>query len=399
MSNIKSSETMTVMGELDTSSDMETLKLIHDMGIAKDHTQQLEHKVELVENDVRSVYNELVKSKIVNNKLHWVNDSLATASQLLTVASIVPSISSQARNLKTVVDNTKIPINKAMLVSDKVEKLAGPTREKINNPILPNIRTVDNGLLVTMNAENGFLALFGVAQNCITTLHESDLRDDLRGRLEAVSSRLNPKLALFDGVQVALLNGINPIVSNMDSLASWTLQFEQINISLDAMLNALRPLINSLQALTAVFNRTITVPYGGYPKMCSKGRGRFRIYYPCGWVTSYFSFTIQQILTGATGVIAPIMNLLTNEMDKVLNPLLRALNLNISLPAIAGLAVLDSLSANLEPMVNGAVQFINGFAAEMTGFDTINKEFELVKAEVGDIGKACAEPNEGATMN
>jgi hypothetical protein len=90
--------------------------------------------------------------------------------------------------------------------------------------------------------------------------------------------------------------------------------------------------------------------------MCTKKVLGVPMPYPCGWHTVYFSFSIQQILDGVTGVLRPVMDLLQSAMDTILNLLLGALNLDIKLPDIPGLAKLerlvDSLLSGLTPLAD-----------------------------------------------
>jgi hypothetical protein len=138
----------------------------------------------------------------------------------------------------------------------------------------------------------------------------------------------------------------------------------EIDAAIDRVMNVLNPLISQLQAIKKAFNQIIRVPYGGFPKMCTKKVWPgVKVHYPCGWYTTYFSFSIQQILDGVSGVIKPVMDILDKAMYAVLNPLLKVLNLNIKLPGIPGLdklkGIVDSLTSVFDPLTQSFDQLMS----------------------------------------
>jgi hypothetical protein len=186
-------------------------------------------------------------------------------------------------------------------------------------------------------------------------LPSGTVKTESTGALEATSAKASPPIDLALQAQHSVLETANTAEDKINQIRKDVTSLVEIDAAIDRVMNVINPLIDQLAAIKRAFNKMIRVPYGGFPKMCKKKVWPgITTYYPCGWHTTYISFSIQQILDGVTGVVKPVMDLLDKAMNAVLNPLLKALNLNIKLPDIPGLdklkSTVDSLASVFDPL-------------------------------------------------
>lgn len=361
-----------------------TNKLLHDLSTTENHTAQLESDVKKVDQDLKTIDQDLLISKKINTSLSDLNTALGEADQLLEVVSIIPEIGEEAAELRNVISTFKGPILEALTASNKLENVVGPVRNKIEQ-IAPKVKQVDTALLNTMNEENKLIAALGGATHCINSLPNGTVKDGLVGQLNKVSATVDPVVLGFDKLQTTLLNAINDAENQLKSMLSLASSLTAISAHIDAVFTVLNPVISALKAVQNVLSHTIRVPYGGYPKMCKK----WGVPYPCGWHTVYFSFSVEQILKGGLSVIGPVMDLLNKAMNAVLNPVLKALHLNINLPSIPGLDKLNQLANELDAPFNSIENAINGLTADLNQFETIITQIENFEKEIAEINKNC----------
>jgi len=361
-----------------------TIDLMNDLIKAEENTDQLDQKLEKVQDLLEDTQEKLEVSKSVNRNLTKLKDSLDTASDLLSVVSIVPKIGAAANRAKKVIDTFNKSISKAKTVSDRIEKALKPLREVITKAD-KKAEELDHAILIINNKENQSISFLGDAQGCILSLPGGSVRDGLENNLDNTSAKIEPIVEQFDAVQTTMLKGINDVEKKLNSLSSDLNKLKAIDAAVKAAIRQLSPLISALRSLARAFRKTIRVPYSGNPKMCK----RWGVPYPCGWKTVYFSFTIQQILNGVNGVIKPVMKELNKAMDAVLKPLLKALNLNIKLPAIPHINDLGNVFDNIEKLLNPIEGIVDGLSKQFKEYQKLMTQIEKKMNAVKDIYNKC----------
>jgi hypothetical protein len=267
---------------------------------------------------------------------------------------IIPPISAAASNTKKVIDLFREPVSKASKVSGDIDKRIKPIRTKVHQ-VQQKVAQLDAELNTIIAKEQTLIQSVNHAQVCIISLPSGAVKSKSTGALETLSGEADPPLLKIQQAQHAVLEAANQTEKKINQVKKNVQALLEIDAAIDRVMNALNPLISQLQAIQKAFSHIIRVPYGGFPKMCTKKVWPgVKVAYPCGWYTAYFSFSIQQILNGVSGVIKPVMDLLDKAMDAVLTPLLKALNLNIKLPGIPGLdklkGIVDSLTSVFDPL-------------------------------------------------
>jgi hypothetical protein len=361
-----------------------TNKLMHGLSAAEANTSRIESDVKALDSELQKIDTDLQASKRVNDSLHTLDDALTTASDLLDIVKIIPSICQGASTLKKTIDAYHVPITKAVKTSDAVEKVVKPIRDKIEE-YEPKVAKADTVLLDTMNAENRLIDIVGSAQHCINSLPDSALKSKLDGALDTCSGKFDPIVTKIDAMQKIVLTNIEDAKTKADEIETWARNLIDLNVQISRVIDILSPLIDSLRAIADAFKQTIRVPCGGYPKICKK----WGVPYVCGWHTVYFSFTIEQILNGINGVIKPVMDLLNEAMYAILNPLLKKLNLSITLPAIPGLDVLDAILNQLPNVFNSIIATLDMLLGKLNDFSGFVQEIKNILDAIGAINTEC----------
>lgn len=127
----------------------------------------------------------------------------------------------------------------------------------------------------------------------------------------------------------------------------------------------------------------------GIVKCVSENVQKWGVPYVCGWHTVYYSFTTQQILDGLNGVIQPVMDLLNDAMNQILKPLLNKLNLDIPLPVIPGLDILDTIKIQLPDTFNGIISMLDSLLNRINDFNAFMQAIEEILTEISSINSEC----------
>ncbi|CAM1358339.1 hypothetical protein TPENAI_10094 [Tenacibaculum litopenaei] len=363
-------------------------KLMHDVSTTEGNTAKLEADTKSLYNDLETIDNDLAVSKKINTALSDIDSALGEAIDLLEVVSVIPEIGAEAAELKDTLSAFKKPIDEALSASNDVEKVVSPVRNAIEK-IAPKVQQVDKALLNLMNRENSLIAALGNAIQCIDSLPSSSVKTSLGNGLDAAAEKVDPIVLDFDAVQIQLLNGINSAEAEAQKLVGMVSGLVSLQNQINAIMNVLNPLISELNEVKKVLSDTIRVPYGGYPKVCYKHVLGVKVPYPCGWHTVYFSFSVDDILKGVD-VIKPVMDLLNKAMEKVLDPVLKALHLNINLPSIPGLGVLNDLTSALNSFENSIEAPINALAADLSKIESVYAQLETYEQELDKIYQSCS---------
>lgn len=363
-----------------------TRALMDSIELAENHTAQIEERVEKVDQELGEARRDLAKTKEVYENLDNLSTALEIASSLLESVTIIPKIGVAASALKKTIDLTRYPVDKATDAARFLESISKEVRTKIYQ-VEEKVEKVDQKLLSTLNIQSDFLTVLGDAQACIDSLPAStSTRAELVEQIETTSATVDPVVRNLDSAQKTFLEGIISVEREIQRADEQLNRIFQIDAAVEQVRSELQPMINTLEDIKRALKKTVKVPYGITPKMC---RGKWGIPYPCG-KPIYYRFTVWQILEGPGKLIKPVMDLLNKEVDKILRPLLRKLNLNINLDGLPGAEELEALRSQLESVLNKA---INDFARLLVEIDapmgTFSQEVLDATSKMQEINDRC----------
>jgi hypothetical protein len=366
-----------------------TEKLKSDLSMLEADTSELEEKVNGVDNNLIYVHDKLAIPETLHDRLSTLDSNLKLASDLLGIMRIIPPISAAASNTKKVIDLFREPVSNAKKVSGDIDKRVKPVRTKVHQ-VEQQVAKLDTELKSVIAKEQGLIQSANHAQVCIMSLPSGAVKTDSTVALETLSGEADPAVVKIQQAQHSVLEVANAAENKIDQVKMHLQSLLEIDAAIDRVMKVLGPLISQLQAIKKAFSKMIRVPYGAFPKMCTKKTFTgIKVRYPCGWYPVYFSFSIQQILDGVAGVIKPVMELLDKAMNAVLNPLLKALNLNLKLPGIPGLdklqKIIDSLTSVFDPMTQALDRLMSEVQALQTRLQSL---FEFAQP-LNKIYQAC----------
>lgn len=371
-----------------------TLELMESIALAENHTAQIEERVEKVDQELEEIRSDLAKTKDVHEALDKLSTALENASILLASASVIPNIGIAASTLKKTIDITRVPVDKAKDAAQVLETISQEIRAKIYK-VEAKVEEVDQQLLKTLNTQSHFLGVLGDAQMCIDSLPASEeSKKELAEQMEEASETINPIVQNFDSAQKAFLDGIKDVEANIDKAENWAGRLINMEAEINRLIRQLRPMIETLEEIKQALKKTVRVPYGFKPKWCRRRIktpfGRKKTKYPCGKEPIYFRFTVWQILTGAATVIKPVMDLLNKEVDKILRPLLRKLNLDIDLSGIPGVEEVETLRNQIEVTMNATIDDFTRLLIDIDGpIGDFSKEMVAATETIKTINDKC----------
>uniref|UniRef100_UPI004047F277 hypothetical protein n=3 Tax=Roseivirga sp. TaxID=1964215 RepID=UPI004047F277 len=367
-----------------------TKKLIRDLDTTEVHTGQIEGYVVDVRTTLSNLHKDLDVSRKVNDSLHHLKSALDTSERLLTTVAIIPKIRTSANHLRASIEQFQKPVQSALKASDAVERLVKPMREYIEKAE-PRLKKLDEALIVTMNVENEMEDALCSVVKCITTAPDSGTKESLKEQLEKFSGRVDPWVLEFDSAQVTIISYVEKARELSSRIQNWVSQLTSLNIEVNNLINLLQPLFASLRAIESAFRHVVRVPYGGHPDFCTEDILGVSVPYPCGWVTVYFSFSIEQLLNGVQGVAQPVLELLDSAMNAILDPLLSALNLHIELPTIPGLRIIEEMKLHLEGVIEEVKRNVEQVVEYLPRLTDFTEEIRRLIHEVLNLNAGCIE--------
>ena len=353
--------------------------IIGDLNTLKSNTQKLEGKVKSLDKSLKSIVSNLSVTKHLYDKLNNLDSNLGTAIEILEVVQIIPPISGAAANTRRVIKEFRVPVTKAKNVAKDVDNRVKPIRDKVVK-VEKKVAEVDGKLKQAIAQEDKFTKQVGQARNCIKSLPEGEVKKQSQSSLEAFSIKAAPPVKSTDQLQIGILNQVNNVEAEIYKVIHQARALVDIDRGIDNVMKDLKPFIDALTKVRNALNHTIRVPYGTYPtEVCYKWKF---IPYPCNWKTKYFSFSVKQIIDGVRGVLKPVIWLLEKAMNAFLNPILKALKLNIKLPPIPGI---EQLQGIVNQLVASFDVFNKGFDGMISSIDTLTQKINELRKEIEQV--------------
>ena len=370
-------------------------QLFKDLSTAENHTSQLASDSTQLDQRLTTIATKLRACKRVSHGLHELGADLDTAIKLLDEVRIIPEVGAQAAARQDALIAYRLSAQQATSTCDTLEKAVTLARHGFQQAEV-QLRTVGAALSEIINRENSFLHALGRAQRCITSLPAGSVSTRLEYDLDNICGEVMPLVARFDAGQVELLQGIEATKLEVEELENWANSFVALQEEVVQVSTKIQPLVSGLRELANALKQSVSVPYGGYPKICHHQVVGVSIPYPCGWHAVRVSFSIPCVLRGLSGVAKPIESALGSAANAVLHPLLRSLHLNVTLPALPGLSSLRDVASHFETYCQSVLQTIDTVEANATTLTPFTQSIENFATLIESIGTQCAEHASGA---
>lgn len=315
-----------------------------------------------------------IPEKLVAN-LKTLDQSLVTLDKILDLIIIIPQITIGGRELKKAIDVIKIPIHKARVVSSDFDMIMKNVLTAVAK-LKVKIQTLDYEMEVKRDKVARFNTLVNKTVQCISSIPVGDPREKQYDEMIQASVEVDTQVK--NAIKLLLLiedslDRINKEVEQIDKrlkfLEELSEPIEKITFELNLITVPLKPLMMAL-------SHRISVPYERAFRYCKK----WGIPYPCGWHTVHAKFSVNQILSGLSGIFKPIEDMLLKEMNVFLKPMLKSLHFKTKLSSVPEL---DSLSAKLQALFANFVTLPKEVDELLKKAGQLEKEIDLIHEKHG----------------
>ncbi|HYC93877.1 MAG TPA: hypothetical protein VEO54_32040 [Thermoanaerobaculia bacterium] len=333
-----------------------------------DNTTQLKQQVDGFDAGLVTARNDLEIPADIAGKLQSLNNTLTTTSQLLETISIVPEIGTEAGVLQDAIATLQQPVSAAASAANELAGTIRPLRDAVAQ-LEVRVQQLDRGIGDSIGFEQKLSQVVTQAQSCIGGLPAGAPKDALQQQFDTACGIAQPLVTRAASAVGTVNADLNTLENDLDQAQSKLQSLASISSAIDSVTGTLSGILGPMQAVANALSESVTVPYGPpYPTSICYAGGFFP--YPCDWKTPTFSFSIRDILSGLSGVLAPVLDLLKSAMNAILNPLLSALHLNITLPQIPGLGDLANDLQSLVGSLGDLQGKIGQFATDLNTFET-----------------------------
>ncbi len=316
--------------------------------------------------DMESLEQDLeIPEKLVAN-LKNLDESLNTLDEILDTIIIIPQITIGGCELKKEIDMIKMPIHKANLVLSDYDILTNDALTAVTT-LKVKIQELDYEMEVKRDKVAKFNTLVNQTVQCISNISAGDPREKQYNEMIQASVVVDTQVKNAIKLLVLLDDSLDRINKEVGRIDKRLKLLEEISEPINKIISELNLITVPLNPLKIALSHMISVPYEKAFRYCKK----WGISYPCGWHTVHAKFSIEQIISGLSGIFKPVEDILKNEMNTFLKPMLKSLHFKTKLLSIPGL---DSLNANLQALSGS--------------FIALPKEVDKLLKKAGQLEKA-----------
>ncbi|HXU33001.1 MAG TPA: hypothetical protein VN851_20740 [Thermoanaerobaculia bacterium] len=320
--------------------------LDRNLGEVIQRAQSLKANVQPLKGRIDRVIALLDRPKQVASSLRTLSGELGTLATLLQVAQVVRVIRPAADMLRRQIDILKRPVDFAEGKAAALERGVAPLRDRLrqlSQAMEDFLRRLDQVIAKTTDARNKISSV----KRCIAALPAGPVRDRGLQLLDDFARTTNPILEAVVqslGIAESATSAVNRELSILDD------QLEQLKRtildSIDSVRSIFGPLLGPLDSLRSALDYRINL--------------------------EIFSFSLRDILNGLS-LPWPFSYLEEKFWDlanSILQPILRTLHLDITLPSIPGLDLLDRIRLDLPaiPQLEQARARVQGAADNASQF-------------------------------
>ena len=337
-------------------------------------TQNLELDISHCELYLVSLKKNLKTPEKLLANLKTLDQSLETLDEILDVIIIIPQISIGAEELKEAIDTIKMPINKASVVSSDFDTIMENAHTAVAK-LKVKIQVPHHKMKLTREKVDKFNTLVNQTVQCITSIPAEVPREKQYNEMAQASVKVDTQVKDVIKLSILLVDSFDRINKELEQIEKRLQLLDEISEPIDKIISELNLIMVPLNPLKNALFHMISVPCEGYYRYCRK----WRIPYPCGWHTVHVSFSVNQIITGFSGILKPVEEQLNKEMNIFLKPILKTLNFKTKLSSIPGL---DSLSTKLQALYGN-------FVTLPKEIDELLKKAGQLEKEIDTIDEKC----------
>ncbi len=290
----------------------------------------------------------LNKPKEVDDKLKSLSKDLGALSSGITIAKVVRPIRLVAGRLQTSVKATKRQVDKAEAKAKALDEKAKPIREELkglSKRIGQFIRKLDQ----VINQSTAALTKIKKVHGCVKSLQQP-LRRVGMAQLNDFTRVTNQPVVVLNTKIGQANDAIKKSKAQLRQIVAQLNKLKQILREIASLRKVINPIMAPLKSLLRALNQKINL--------------------------KVFSFSIRQILDGLKlpWPFSYLEEAFWKAANSILNPILKALKLDVKLPGIPGLNLLGKI--NFDPFEK--MPDFSGMFDDLTGlFGNLNELLKL----------------------
>jgi phage-related protein len=226
----------------------------------------LQSNLQRLKDNLDEIIKVLGYTKTVADDLDRLDDMLKTATELLTIASVVPEVGEAAAALKNSISLLSQEVGPARRAADQLEAKVKPLRDALAklDPILTEGIKLTGQIATT---SQDFLNQFTAVVNCVNSLPDGEYKQKALLYLDQFSSTAEPVVATLNTALSDANRVIDGFYSALASIQAALNPLSAIASAVEQVLSVLSPIIAPLQSLVdALQNIEIPIPIP-YPHM------------------------------------------------------------------------------------------------------------------------------------
>ncbi len=281
----------------------------------------------------------------ISTDLNNLSSALSTASELLTVVSVVPEVGEAAAGFNEAITAMQEEITPAKEAAASLAAEVQPIVNALQKLDTPLSKGQQYASEVASNSQT-FLNNFTAVTNCINALPDGSVKETAQNYLNQFSSKAQPEVDALNTGMTDVNNAINTVYDAINSIEQQLSPLQAIDSAIDSVMSALNPVINMMSSLkNDLESIEIPIPLP-YPHMVS-------LYDIFSTLGDFIDLAMKPI----QGLVDDLVNALGISLPSIPN-LSYLLNLNIPMPNIPDF---DSLINSVENFFNQLQNILNLF--------------------------------------
>lgn len=300
--------------------------------------------------DLGKLHNALQEPQSVAADIDKVDNLIKDVNEILTVVEIIPPITEEVNTLKNELSNMDKVISDVRTPADKIAKACKSAQGKIDSFRKQIVRVETQVANLAAKAQVSHDDIKKVYDCMVNKKIETCALDEFSAKVDPLVEGMNTALGRVNGAISSVGKEIESFEMEAASLAPTINALNEIEAILKPIQSALVPVE---KALAHKFNVNLLV--------------------------THFSFSVKQILDGINTGISWVNAQFMKLVDIFLNPILKALHLNVKLPSIPGLNIIKDLNLG----------WLGPLSSLMTKLESLENQMEAVIEAIESFDITC----------
>lgn len=323
-----------------------------------------------LDNQLLQLEHDLNIPSALDSDLKQITDSTATLEDVLTVAAIVPAISSEASAAKDALVAIDQPLKDAESALEDFDEKIQPLKDAVNKA--EGAVSAFNSKLVEFQQKlvDG-LTQVNNTQTCISALPDGTIKSGLQSDLDSVAGSTDTLVVQLTGLLNSAITSVNGAFQYVETTFEPLLNpFTQVNQVVQDLEKRLQGIIAPLSELKNYLSQKISISFS-YPCGANPGRAwPLPVVLPSIKYCNYsLGFTIQQILNGPAW--------LENQIKAILSGAILTAANALGLGKLAQ-ELQDKANAVINSVVGTLTRLLNSLNISIPGLDSIKQEIQAI---------------------